>query len=211
MIRNLASTSTTWIFAGRPDSRACVSAPGPCRLFMQAVERPSPLPGWRPWSGTRASGTNHDARLGSIATCTSVRAAPWNGTGAGRGPQQLLRLAAMAAQPRPKGPGERQPSRLSTRPCLNGTAASTAHHASIKSSGPLASSWAAIAMAPHALFSAQGQDQTRVQALSEHRQPGQWCGREPAAAEVQPHRGWFAFRRRRLKKFPIKVCKTSKA
>ena len=135
----------------------------------------------------------------------------WPGSaGAGRGPQQLLRLAATAAQPRPRGPGERQPSRLSTRPCLNGTAASTAHHASIKSSGPLASSWAAIATAPHALFSAQGQDQTRVQALSEHRQPGQWCGREPAAAEVQPHRGWFAFRRRRLKKFPIKVCKTSK-
>jgi transposase-like protein len=45
----------------------------------------------------------------------------------------------------------------------------------------------------HALLSAQGQDQTGVQTLPEPRQPGQWCGRQPAAAGVQttsPNRCW---------------------
>ena len=43
-------------------------------------------------------------------------------------------------------PGRTQPSRPRCRRCLIGTAASTAHHASIRSSGPLASKWVATAL-----------------------------------------------------------------
>ncbi len=84
------------------------------------------------------------------------------------------------------GPRWTQSSLSRCKRCLNSNVASTALHASIRSSGPPTSDGPPARCPAHALFTAQGQDPPRVQAVPQQRRQGRRSRAEPAAVGVQP-------------------------